>query len=236
VSRTPVTLKVTYKSPQALLGEFTRSVGKGGVAIESRKNLELGTRFVFQLGAKGMKKPVEVLGEVVACSPAGKGKFLLSIRYDPTTDRQGLDEVLQKIKESHQFEKARKHPRVPIMVRATQDAPYSPSFAIRDLSLGGMGVEIEAEKLPPTLRTGTPFLCEISLSIGTLLLYGEIVWTFSPPAERSKWVNPSFGVKFGKLRADTVQRLERILELHGLPPPPWKARVSFGLDAVSKMP
>jgi PilZ domain-containing protein len=232
----PVKLKVSYKSPETLLGEFTRSVGKGGVAIESRRSLELGTRFVFELWAKGMKRPVEVLGEVVQCSPATKGKFLLRIRYDSTTDRTGLDEVLQKIHESHQFEKVRKHPRVPIMLHATEEAPYSPSYAIRDLSMGGMGLEVESDKVPRNVRVGEPFLCEIWLPTGSLILHGEIVWAFVPPIDRAKWVSPAFGVKFGKLRSDTEKHLERLLTLRGLPPPPWKSRVSFGLDAVSRMP
>ena len=45
----PVRLRVTYKSAESLLSEFTRSVGKGAVTIESRKPLNIGTRFVFEL-------------------------------------------------------------------------------------------------------------------------------------------------------------------------------------------
>jgi hypothetical protein len=30
--------------------------------------------------------------------------------------------------------------------------------------------------------------------------------------------------------------LEKILTLRGLPPPPWSARLSFGMDAISRMP
>jgi hypothetical protein len=236
VSREPVRLKVTYKTPETLLGEFTRSVGKGGVAIESRRKLDLGQRFVFELWAKGLKTPVEVLGEVVQCNPLTKGKYLLNIRYDSATDRKGLDEMLQRINDSHQYEKVRKHPRVPLMLRATQEAPYSPSYAIRDISLGGLGIEIESDKVPPAVKVGTPFLCDIWLSIGTLSLYGEIVWVAIPPPDRAKWLSPAFGVRFGKLRPESKENLARILNLRGLPPPPWKARVAFGMDAVSRMP
>lgn len=236
MSGDPVRLKVSYKSPESLLGEFTRSVGKGGVAIESRKKLELGTKFVFELRAKGVKTPVEVVGEVVQCNALGKGKYLLNIRYDSATDRQGLDEVLKQVFSAHEFEKVRAHPRVPIALRATEEAPYSPSYAIRDISLGGMGIEVESEKIPRQVSVGAPFLCELALSIGSLALYGEIVWVAKPPADRAKWVSPAFGVKFGKLRPETKERLEKILNLRGLPPAPWKARVSFGMDAVSRMP
>ncbi|MFZ5471932.1 MAG: PilZ domain-containing protein [Myxococcota bacterium] len=232
----PVRLRVSYKTPESLLSEFTRSVGKGGVALESQRALKLGTRFVFELHAKGFAETVEVLGEVVQVTPQDKGNYLLNIRYDPSTDRKGLDAIIQRIFEAHRYEKIRQHPRVPIQLRATEESAYSRSYLIRDISKSGMGVEVEAPTLPKEVRLGTPFLLELSISLGTLALYGEVVWTFKPPAERAQWVNPSFGVSFGKLRADTQKRLDKMLQLEDLPRPPWKARVSFGMDAVSRMP
>lgn len=233
----PVRLRVTYKSPESLLGEFTRSVGKGAVALESRHSLPPGTRFVFELRAHGVTEPVEVYGEVIECAPAEhRGKHRLVIRYDPGTDRKGLDAVLRRVFDAHQFEKVRKHPRIPIHLHATEDTPYSPSYLVRDISRGGVGVEVEAASAPRVVKVGAPFLLEVSISLGVLMLHGEVVWTAQPPPERVKWINPSFGVAFGKLRPDTIERLERILVLRGLPPPPWKTRVSFGLDAVSRMP
>ena len=50
----PVRLKVSYKTPGALLSEFTRSIGKGNVSIESGRALPIGTRFVFELHAHGV--------------------------------------------------------------------------------------------------------------------------------------------------------------------------------------
>jgi hypothetical protein len=231
-----VRLKVNYKSAHTLISEFTRSVGKGGVTIESRKTVPLGTRFIFELYANGVTQPVEVFGQVLQISPALHGKHFLHIRYDPATDRKGLDVLIQRIFEAHQYEKARKHPRIPLNLRGTEDAPYSPQYVIRDISLGGVGVELEADRLPSHLRIGRPFLLEVWLSLGTLMLHGEILWTFNPPTERAKLLNPAFGVQFGKLRPDTVERLEEIIRLHGLPRPPWKARLSFGMEAVSRMP
>lgn len=232
----PIRLRVSYKSPESLVGEFTRSVGKGGVALESRRKLEVGTRFVFELWAQGVDRPVEVLGEVVKVTPAHSGKWLLGIRYDRGQDNGGLDAALGRILDAHRYEKVRKFPRIPLQLRATEDTPYSPSYLLRDLSRGGAGLEIESTTVPRTVRPGVPFLLELWTTSGTLALHGEIAWVFTPPAERIKWVNPAFGVGFGKLRQDTVERLERILALRGLPPPPWKARVSFGMDAVSRMP
>ena len=231
-----VRLRVSYKSATSLLAEFTRSVGKGGVTLESRKKVPLGTRFVFELLAQGVDKPVEVLGEVLQVTQGVGGKYLLHIRYDSPKNQEGLDALIHAIFESHKYEKMRKHPRIPLNLRCTEEAPYSPQYVVRDISMGGVGVEVESEKLPQNIRTGQPFLLEIWLSIGTLALYGEIIWTFTPPPERAKLLNPAFGVSFGKLRADTSERLERIITLKALPPPPWRARLSLGMDAVSRMP
>ena len=229
-------LRVSYKSPAALLGEFTRSVGKGTVALESAHRLPVGTRFVFELRAQGVEVPVEVLGEVVEVAAPSPGKYLLGVRYDPGGGRDGVDTVLRKIFEAQANEKARRFPRVPIRLQATEDAPRSASYLIRDLSRGGVGIEVEAPRLPEAVRVGTPCLLEIWIALGTLTLHGEVVWTSAAPPDRQKLANPTFGVNFGKLRQDTADRLERILSLHGLPPPPWRARISFGMDAVSRMP
>jgi hypothetical protein len=232
----PIRFKVSYKSAASLLSEFTRSVGKGGVTLESRKAVPLGTRFVFELHTQGVAEVVEVLGEVIQVSPGLNGNQLLHVRYDPSNDRQGLDAVIRRIFDSQQYETVRKYPRIPLNLRGTEDTPYSPRYVARDISMGGVGVEVEAERLPGSIRTGQPFLLEIWLSLGTLALHGEIIWTFAPPADRTALLNPSFGVQFGKLRPDTIERLDHIVQLKGLPPPPWRARLSFGMDAVSRMP
>jgi hypothetical protein len=235
-SREAIRLKVSYKSASSLLSEFTRSVGKGGVTLETRKPVPLGTRFVFELLASGVADPVEVVGEVLQVSEGLQGKYLLHIKYDPGGDRRGLDALINNIFESHKYEKMRKHPRIPLNLRATEDAAYSPQYVVRDISMGGAGIEVEADKLPAHVRTGQPLLLEVWVSIGALSLYGEILWTFTPPPERAKLMQPSFGVRFGKLRPDTRERLERIIHLKALPPPPWRARLSLGMDAVTRMP
>ncbi len=231
-----VRLKVSYKRAESLLSEFTKSVGRGGVTIETRKAVPLGTRFVFELYAQGIPTPVEVYGHVLQISRGEHGKHLLHIRYDPGRDRTGLDNVIQRIFEAQQYEKVRKHARIPLYLRGTEDAPSSAQYIVRDISLGGVGVEVEADKLPASVRTGQPFLLEIWLSLGTLALYGEILWTFAPPTDSARILNPAFGVQFGKLRPDTLEHLAKIVQLTGLPPPPWRARLSFGMDAVARMP
>lgn len=236
-SRTPsVRLRVAYKSPAALLGEFTRSVGQGYVALETHRDVEVGTRFVFELHASGVGQPVEVLGEVVQVSREPGGRRLLTVRYDAGDDRAGLDAVLRRIFETYALEQVRRFPRIPLHLRATEEAPFAPTFLVRDISRGGLGLEVEAPALPRAVRVGTPFLLEMGLSIGQLPLHGEVVWTTSSAPGSLAAMSPGFGVQFGKLQADVAERLEQLLALSALPPAPWRARVSFGLSAVERMP
>jgi hypothetical protein len=230
----PVRLKVQYKSAHKLLNEFTRSVGRGGVSLESQRPLPVGTHFIFELVTPGVEKPVEVHGHVVAVTPAG-GKHLLHIRYDAGSNRDGLDGVLEQIFHAQRYETKRKHPRVPLNVRANDGTAASAVYVIRDVSRGGLGIELETGKIPNGAKLGAPFLVEMTLIVGVLQLYGEVVWVKESP-EEARWIKPGFGAAFGKLRPETVTHLERILELEQLPPPPWSATLFFGMDAVARMP
>jgi hypothetical protein len=191
-SRTPsVRLRVAYKSPQSLLGEFTRSVGQGCVALETERDVAVGTRFIFELHASGLDAPVEVLGEVVSVATQPSGRRLLTVRYDAGGDRAGLDAVLQRIFDGQEHEPARRFPRIPLHLRATEDAPFSPAFLVKDISRGGLGLEVEAPALPRSVRVGTPFLLEMTLSLGLLR---TARWC-GPPAPRPsaawRWHPPS---------------------------------------------
>lgn len=227
-----VRLKVAYKKPEALLSEYTRSLGQGGVVLQTHKSLPPGTRFVFEMHNLGVPTPVEVLGEVVNVTPRPGGRYLITVRYDAGQDRGGLDAVLQRIFDTHEQEKLRRYPRIPLRLAAVEDTPFAPTFYVKDLSRGGVGLEVEAPALPPVVKVGMPFLLEMDLSLGTLMLHGEVAWTTAG----SEGVHPNFGVHFGTLQRDTAERLEKLLTLASLPPPPWRARVYFGMDAVMRMP
>lgn len=228
-----VRLKVAYKKPEALLSEYTRSIGRGGVTLQTQKSLPVGTRFVFEMHNPGVTTPVEVVGEVVRVTPQPSGRFMITVKYDPGQDRGGLDAVLQRIFDLQEFEKLRRYPRIPLHLPAMEEeTPFAPPFFVRDLSRGGVGLEVEAPALPTSVKVGMPFLLEMDLTLGTLMLHGEVAWTSAGGPE----VLPTFGVTFGTLRPDTAERLEKLLSLESMPPPPWRARVCFGMDAVMRMP
>ncbi|MBU8899237.1 PilZ domain-containing protein [Corallococcus sp. M34] len=233
---TNVRLKVAYKTPQSLVGEYTRSMSRGGVTLETRRGLPLGTLFTFEMHVGGVPRPVEVLGEVVQVERMGDSRFRLTVRYDAGHERGGLDAVLQHIFAQEDATGLRRFPRLPLHVRALDDRPQSPGFVVRDISRGGVGLEVEAPALPRMVQIGAPFLLELEMREGPLMLHGEVVWTSTVPRQGSDAVTPGFGATFGRLRPEMLARLEALMALEALPPAPWQARVSFGLDAVSRMP
>lgn len=225
---TPVRLKVSYKTPESLLGELTKSVGRGGVRIETKKALPVGTKFIFELVSPGVRDPVEVSGTVMTVAETAPGLFVLHIRYEPPRNRLGLDGVIKRIFEASQYDKKRKAPRIPLHVRATETRPDSPTYRLRDISAGGVGIDVEADALPRHIRVGVPFLIQMKLTTGLLSVPGQVVWAVS--TRSSDTLPPRVGVSFGELKPQVSQMLDDLLTLKALPTPPWIARVSFGVD------
>jgi hypothetical protein len=229
----PIRLKVSYKTPETLLGELTRSVGRGGVRIESKRTVPVGTAFVFELKSAGVKECVEVLGVVQNVTETAPGRYVLHIRYEAPRTRQGLDALLRRIFEATSADVRRRSARVPLHVRATENTPDSPVYRLRDLSQGGMGLDVEGTTLPPHLTIGTAALVQMKLTTGQLAAHGKIIWVVEP--DPTTGLPGRVGVRFGRMAPAMVTMLEDLLTLRALPQPPWIARLAFGADAVSKM-
>lgn len=227
----PVRLKVAYKSPQALVGQLTRSVGRGGVRVESQRGLAVGTKFVFELHTPGIEAPVEVFGEVTSANEATPGRWVLNIRYEPPRERLGLDSVIRRIFEAQASERKRRYPRIPLQVRAVEDKPEAPGYRLRDISRGGVGIDVESDTLPPYIVIGAPFLLQMRLSSGQLALSGEVAWTVST---RSDVLYPRVGIAFTELRPHVLQLLDELLALRAMAAPPWIARLEFGGEAITR--
>lgn len=224
---TPVRLKVSYKTPESLLGELTKSVGRGGVRVETQKPLPVGTKFIFELQSVGVHEPVEVAGTVMTVTETSPGRFALFIKYEPPNVRRGIDAVIKRIFETAQFDKKRRTPRIPLHVRATESArPDAPTYRLRDISAGGVGLDVEAERLPRHIKVGSLFQIQMKLTTGTLQLLGQVVWAVT--TRSSDTMPPRVGVAFGHLPPDVSELLSDLLTLKALPTPPWIAKVQFG--------
>lgn len=231
-----IRLRVAYRDVASLLGEFTRSVGQGSVTLETVKPVQLGTRFIFELLAQDVGEKLEVVGEVIDVEVLENQRYRIGVRYNPLSNRETLDALIQHLLVKHEYERSRVHPRIPLSMRVSEEKPRCPTFQIRDFSLGGFRLELEHGVLPSAAAVGSPCLLEVWLRMGELILHGEIAWVSQPQHNPDGVVRGSIGVRFGRLRGGNLDMLEEILRLRGLPPPPWRARVSFGLDAVARMP
>jgi len=227
-------LKIGYKSPEALLAELTKSVGRGGVRIESKRSLPRGTIFIFELKAPGVARSVEVTGKVETVSESAPGTYVLHIRYEPPSDHAGLDAVIAQINLNSKHEKKRSHPRIPMHVRAVENRPNSPTYRLRDLSQGGVGIDVEGGELPDHVKVGDRFLLRMKLTTGQLAVTGSVVWAGPvPPTADGTAQSPRIGVAFDMLPAHMLGLLKDLLALRALPAPPWIARLAFGADAVA---
>jgi type IV pilus assembly protein PilZ len=62
--RAPIELRVEYQRLNRFFYDYTRNISKGGTFIQTKKPLEVGTRFLFKLLVPNMDKPMVLLGEV----------------------------------------------------------------------------------------------------------------------------------------------------------------------------
>src|SRR5579883_1121933 len=62
--RAPIELKVEYKKLNTFFADYTKNICKGGTFIKTKKPLDVGTIFLFQLGVPKLKEPIEIRGEV----------------------------------------------------------------------------------------------------------------------------------------------------------------------------
>jgi type IV pilus assembly protein PilZ len=62
--RVPIELKVEYKKLNTFFADYTKNICKGGTFIRTKKPLEVGTVFVFQLAVPRLPEPIAIRGEV----------------------------------------------------------------------------------------------------------------------------------------------------------------------------
>lgn len=214
--RKPIRLKVVYKSAANLVTEYTKSVSKGGVSLETTRPLPVGTRFVFEMYAAGLPNPVEVEGKVVRSEPCASGEaFDVGIEYTESDEkRMALERVLDRIFADHQWEKTRRFPRVPVNLPASDGRDEKRSWVVRDISLGGLGLRMPgSRKAPGGVAPGTPVLVAVELEHGsTIEIQGEVVWTLEPGSDAVG--EASVGVQFEKLSDAEHTLVEVLARLH----------------------
>jgi type IV pilus assembly protein PilZ len=106
--RAPIELKVEYKKLNTFFADYTKNICKGGTFIRTRKPLEVGTVFVFQLAVPKLKEPIAIRGEVMWIkregqpSPKGISESQepgMGIRfiYETAEERAALENVVERL-------------------------------------------------------------------------------------------------------------------------------------------
>src|SRR5436190_23652443 len=102
--RVPIELKVEYKKLNTFFADYTKNICKGGTFIRTKKPLDVGTVFVFQLAVPKLKEPIAIRGEVKWVKREGEpppegvpadhepGMGIRFI-YDTAEERAGLENV-----------------------------------------------------------------------------------------------------------------------------------------------
>src|SRR5213592_3566331 len=62
--RAPIELRVEYKKLNTFFADYTKNICKGGTFIRTKKPLDVGTVFVFQLAVPKLREPISIRGEV----------------------------------------------------------------------------------------------------------------------------------------------------------------------------
>jgi type IV pilus assembly protein PilZ len=209
--RFPIRLAVRYPSARSLLGDYTRSISKGGVAIDSERNLDIGTEFVFEMSSPELPEPVEVHGKVVWTRPAGTpGKFTLGIQYafEDADRRERLEKVIESILGEQIYERQRKYPRVPVSIEVHGARRV---WVMRDLSRGG--AMIQASTISPMgIIAGQRLQLALRVQQFDAVIDAEAVWVAQPfEVGPKQTVAGRFGVRFLDIEDEISEILEQIM-------------------------
>jgi uncharacterized protein (TIGR02266 family) len=209
--RFPIRLSVRYPSARSLLGDYTRSISKGGVAIESERNLEIGTEFVFEMTSPELPDPVEVHGKVMwthAASTPGKWTLGIQYAYEDIERRERLEKVIESILGEHLYERQRRYPRAPVSIEVHGQKRI---WMMRDLSLGG--ALLQASTISPIgIIAGQRLTLAWRIQQFDAVLQAETVWVAQPYEVAPKQsVVGRFGIRFLEVEPEIAEILEQVM-------------------------
>lgn len=212
--RHPIRLRVAFTTARALVCEYTTSVSKGGCSVRSSTPVDVGLSFVFELAVEGQPhRKLEVEGRVVHTTARKDGGYDVGVEYAPVTGARQvetarfLDEVF-----AEQLAK-RKHARVPVNLVAEDLADANLRYLVRDLSKGGMGLRLPADRaLPPGLAAGDRAELQIWHDGDAPFVFGASVARVQDVAGRGS--QASVGLCFDELSEANQRLVDALLYLH----------------------
>lgn len=198
----PIRLRAEYATASATVNELTRALATGGVTLETKNPLPLGTRFQFELSSPELPTKLALVGEVtqviehtIDVDGAKRFGMVVEYRFENEEERARVEAAVGTILSADPNEIRREYPRVPTAYRVREvDDPLGTSYQMRNLSEGGMLLETDAPELGgETLMIGTRARVEITASGRVYAILGTVVWV---AGMRSSGKNAFFGVQF----------------------------------------
>jgi len=215
--RFPIRLSVRYPSARSLLGDYTRSVSKGGVAIESERRPDIGTQFVFEMTSPEVAQMVEIRGRVVwTRASAQPGKYVLGIQYTfaDSERRAQLEHVIETILSEHRYERQRRHPRMPVTIEVQG---LGRIWSMRDLSQGGASLQSSTND-PIGIVAGQRLRLDVRVDAFDAVLEAETIWVAQPfPVHGEQMAAGRLGFRFVGLTAELRALVDRIMRAQVLP-------------------
>jgi uncharacterized protein (TIGR02266 family) len=99
--RTPLVVRVSYSTIDALFSEFTRNINEGGLFIETDNPPPTDTRVALQFKLPGSDVPIQARGRVVRVqSPGGDEPAGMGVEFEHlgADARSRIDELVRGLK------------------------------------------------------------------------------------------------------------------------------------------
>jgi Tfp pilus assembly protein PilZ len=213
----PVRLQAPFRSAQALVTEYAKSVTRGGCVVVAKRPVIVGSRFVFEMSIPGQVKPLELEGQVTHVTPFdddhGNPRFEIGIAYERTREQhEVLERLLAQIEIDPSFDIRRTHPRIPVNLLAL-DRDRGDEIMIHDLSLGGM--QLESAAFPSGVGPGARLALTVTLAGRTIDIPGTVVWLRSQASSAGAAAlgGTRLGVKFDELDGLRTVAVDGMLHL-----------------------
>jgi c-di-GMP-binding flagellar brake protein YcgR len=212
--RQPIRLRVTFKSVHALVSEYTTSVSKGGCTIRAPVAVPPDTVFMMELSLEGQpRRSLEIEGRVVHATPRKDKGFDIGISYVSASPPRRvattrfLDQVFAEQLAN------RKHSRVPVNLIAEDSSSSAVHFLVRDLSRGGMGLKLPAEKsLSTDIEEGQAVEITVWHDGDEPFVFDSTIVRLDRGAPPKK--PASIGLRFVKLSEANQRLVDALLYLH----------------------
>lgn len=209
---TVVRLAVSYRSARSLVTEFTACLARGGCLLVTRREVPVGAAFRFLMECQELQETLEIEGEVVRVRPI-HGEVLtyeLAVQYRSRAAQLQLEALLARVgtDDTQQQQLVRRYSRVTVNLPAEDSQGLGRRYLIRDLSLGGMRLELVGSL---EVAIGSRVLVGVRFGLHEPLVFlpGTLAWHRSGGEAHRLHL----GVKFAELDGLTEPQRRTLIDL-----------------------